>query len=563
MIVDERLSPRVRTIALASVLLAAALLRLNGLNFGLPALNDPDELMFQMGAVRMLSGPTLNPGWFGHPATTTIYLLAVIDVLVFVVGWLSGLWHDPQAFADMIYHDPSWVILPGRVAMAGFALWSVWLTWRLGRDLAGERIGLLAAAMLAANPVHIAYSQIIRSDIMAVCFLLLVSLAAVRIARAEGGVARRDVVLAALWLGLAIVTKWPFALSGFAVAGAFALRLSRGAETLVSSARKLILFGLLAGGFGLLASPFILLDYPMLLRNLAGEAQPHHLGATGGPPLANAWWYLSGPILSSLGLAGALAAVWGAVRLVRNGEALAILLPVPVLFFVLFSFQTLIWERWALPLTPALAIAAGAGLAWLFGFIQQHAAGAARLMTGAVLGAAVLAPQAAQALADTHVRTHDTRQLAAAWARAHIPPQSVILVEHFGFDLLQGPWNFVFPIGDAGCVDVRDILAGKAQYDQVENARDQRSNVDYGTMNPARADTCGMDWAVLTQYDRYRAERTTFPRQYAAYAELLRDARIVATITPIPGERGGPVVRIVRFARKHDGAAGKLPPLRD
>jgi len=56
-VTGERLTPRVRTAALALVFLTAALLRLKGLNFGLPALNDPDELMFEMGAVRMLSGP--------------------------------------------------------------------------------------------------------------------------------------------------------------------------------------------------------------------------------------------------------------------------------------------------------------------------------------------------------------------------------------------------------------------------------------------------------------------------------------------------------------------------
>jgi len=43
-----------------------------------------------MGSVRMLSGPTLNPGWFGHPATTTIYLLAVLKALVFAGRWALG-----------------------------------------------------------------------------------------------------------------------------------------------------------------------------------------------------------------------------------------------------------------------------------------------------------------------------------------------------------------------------------------------------------------------------------------------------------------------------------------
>ena len=232
------------------------------------------------------------------------------------------------------------------------------------------------------------------------------------------------------------------------------------------------------------------------------------------------------------------------------------------MFFALFCFQRLIWERWALPLTPALSLAAGTGLVWLWDFLSARLAIGARRVTMSAALLAVLAPQAAQALVDTHVRTHDTRQAAAAWVAANVPHQDSILVEHFGFDLLQGPWRFVFPIGDAGCVDVRAMLGGKVQYDQIEEARHQRSNVDYGTMNPARRETCTMQWAVLTQYDRYRAERADFPRQYAAYADLLQRGKVVATIAPRAGQGGGPVVRIVKFAARLPARSGRMPPLR-
>ena len=71
---------------LAGLLLAALLMRLHGIGFGLPALNDPDELMFELGAIRMMRTPSLDPGWFGHPATTTMELLTLINAGVFGVG---------------------------------------------------------------------------------------------------------------------------------------------------------------------------------------------------------------------------------------------------------------------------------------------------------------------------------------------------------------------------------------------------------------------------------------------------------------------------------------------
>ena len=140
--------------ALCVILLAALYLRLASIHFGLPALNDPDELMFELGAVRMLRGPTLNPGWFGHPATTTMYVLALIDVAVFLTGWVLGLFPTIKAFGTAIYADPSWVILPGRIAMTAFALATILLTYRIAASLVNREAGLIRATNLAVTPLH-------------------------------------------------------------------------------------------------------------------------------------------------------------------------------------------------------------------------------------------------------------------------------------------------------------------------------------------------------------------------------------------------------------------------
>ena len=122
------------------------------------------------------------------------------------------------------------------------------------------------------------------------------------------------------------------------------------------------------------------------------------------------------------------------------------------------------------------------------------------------------------------------------------------MVEHFAFDLLPNPWTFYFPLGDLGCVDANAWLRGKVSYAPIEKGRAGRSNVDYGTIAPAAAMTCRTDYAILTQYDRYAAERDHFPAEFDAYRRLLARGRIVATISPIAGVSSGPVVRIVAFA---------------
>lgn len=533
-----RLSPWTWT--LGAILLTALILRLGSIRFGLPALNDPDELMFELGAVRMLRGPTLNPGWFGHPATTTMYVLALVDIGMFTTGWIAGWWPSIKAFGDVIYADPTWVILPGRVAMTLFAIGVIALTWRLGRRLVDPLAASVAALLLAVSPVHITWSQIIRSDMMGCFFLLLAMLAALDIAGRDRW---RDCVRASLWIGAAVATKWPLALAAIPVACAMLLRVRDGQMRPGPMLARLAAVGAMSLAFLFLLSPYLLIDHQTVARNLTGEGQIRHLGSTGGTPLYNALWYLRGPLAQGLGPAAMVLTVMGLYAMKDNRRALALIVPLAAAFFLLLCFQTMVWERWALPLLPLGAILTGAAVSWI----------AARLRAGwrgPVAGALIIANVATplvQARDDARARTNDTRQIASAWARAHIPPGSVVLIEHFAFDLLPQPWHFLFPIGDAGCVDAVAMLRGKTSYTPIDRARGTRANIDYGTMAPAQRGACRPDYAILTQYDRYRREAHAFPAEYAAYRDLLARGRIVARFDPVPGRIGGRNVTIVRF----------------
>jgi hypothetical protein len=546
------LSPRARRgLVLAAILLVALGVRLATIRFGLPALNDPDELMFEMGALRMLRGLTLNPGWFGHPATTTMYVLAIVNVLMVGFAIAAGYATSLKGVVGLIYADPSWMILPGRIAMVAFAIWSVWLTWRLTTRFFGWQAGAIAALLLALNPVAVNWSQIIRSDVMACTFMLLCLHAAADIA--ERG-RTRDHARAAWWLGLAIATKWPFALTVLAIGGAALVAARSGRTTPRRAAIAVVATGIAAIAVLILVSPYLLLDHQTVLKNVRGEGQLHHLGATGGGFWANLWWYLSGPLYRGFGPGGVVLLLLGAIRLPRHRIAFATLAPVAIAFVLLFSRQTLVWERWALPLMPIGAIIAGLGFMVLRDALAHvlpdtRARRAVQAVVLAIVLGLCFVPLAVAAWSDGRARMTDTRQLASAWARRHVPHGRTILVEHFAFDIVGEPWRFLFPMGDAGCVDAGALLHGKIDYATIERARGTRSNVDYGTIAPDRADTCRADVAILTQYDRYRLEQALFPREAATYRRLLAQGKVRATFAPRPGHVAGPVVTIVSFPR--------------
>jgi len=146
-------------------------------------------------------------------------------------------------------------------------------------------------------------------------------------------------------------------------------------------------------------------------------------------------------------------------------------------------------------------------------------------------------------------RMHDTRQIASGWIAAHVPAGSTILLEHAGVDLLDGPWQFRFPLGTAGCVDARQALSGKVRYAEVEAKRASSPIVDIGHIDDALLATCRADYAVLSHYDRYRADPQYFGTQIARYEAIIRAGRLRTLIRPAPGKSSGPVVRIVELSR--------------
>ena len=542
---DER---RTRRLALLAILLLALALRLHNIGFGLPSLYDPDEPIFMLKALELLANGTLNPKWFGHPGTTTIYLLALIDVSVVSSGLATGAWHSVGEFTKAVFADPSLLFIPARVAMAIIGVLSVWLTYLVGRRLHGTAAGLIAAALLAINGVHIAWSQVIRTDIHASVFMLATLLFAIRIV--EHG-KLRDYIFAGLFAGFAVATKWPSATVFIAVIGAAASRFTNPQEPRWKIMRALTMSGVsvIVGLF--IASPFIFLDWPTVIANLSNEARPHHLGHTGHGFLANGWWYLWGPVRESVGYLGfALILAGLVISPLRSGPARWTLVPAALAFWAMIAAQHLIWSRWVLPLLPMLSILAAAAIV----AVAEAIVAKAKLRRHAPIVAAVAAvasvPALAGAYAGANERANDTRQQAARWATAHIPAGSSVVFEHLELSLRDRPWHILFPLGEVGCIDAKRVLAQGVNYEEVEEFRKGSPIVDLGNVTPERIETCRADYAVLTYYALYRKEAALFPRELGNYQKLLAGGRTVALFEPRPGRAGGPTVVIVALRRR-------------
>jgi len=523
------------------ICLTALAFRLNAIGFGLPALYDPDEPFFIITALKLLKHGTLNPGWFGHPGTTTLYTLALIEMAALGVGLASGRFASIQAFAAAVPIDPGIVVLPGRLFFVACALVCVLLTWAIGRRAFGERVGLAAAALLAVNAVHIAWSQVIRTDVQATMFML----ASVWFAMRAGEDGRmKNFLLAGALAGVACATKWPAATVIAAPIGAALWRWRTDHQGKAAArACALTIAAALAGTF--LASPYLLLDFHTVIADVSGEVRSQHLGATGGSPLYDLGWYALGPVRGSMGWVGLIAIPFGALLMARHPNPARIaVLAAAVAFLIAICSQRLVWDRWLLPAIPFLTIFVAVAIDTLARAARRRSRAAREGWTFATLFVLVLVPSCLAARAQSIERRHDTRALASAWAIGRFPFGSRVLVEHPAMNLIRQPWHFLFPLGREGCVDAMHLLRSEGVVSDVQKSRGESPVVDIGTVSPERLSTCRADYAILTNYDRYLAEPGRFPREVTSYRRLLSRMRIVAVFRPSPGAIGGPVVRI-------------------
>jgi hypothetical protein len=529
-----------------AVLLVAALIRLRGIAYGLPALYDPDEPVFMMNAAKLLYQRTLNPGWFGHPGTTTIYALLFVQLVVLMGGMALGYFQGPQDYATQAYFDPTITFLSGRLFILACAIGCILLVFLIARRLFGDVAGLLAAALLAINPLHVGYSQAIRTDMHASVFVLLCILWSIRII--DRG-RRSDYLWAGVWIGLACATKWPAALVAAAPAAACWARCHEHRGELRRQVQQLVLGFALAGATLFLVSPFLILDYPRVFADLRAEVDRHHVGASGRGLVWNLWWYVRYPLYDAVGPVGIAAAAVGAWIAARSRRPAAALLAYGLCFALGISFQNLVWTRWIVPLLPIVAILQAAAVVWLFRVVRARMAPRAALATAAVCAAAIAVPMVLGIVANTRERLNDTRALATQWARAHVPPGRSIAIEHLAFDMLPHGWRLMIPAGDVGCVDGAKVARGKVSYDTVRSWAAGRSVVYFGTMSPRQLETCRSDYLITTQFDRFLSEKAAFPAEVAGYQALTSGGELMATFSPQRGHRGGPVIRIYRMHR--------------
>jgi 4-amino-4-deoxy-L-arabinose transferase-like glycosyltransferase len=423
-------------VALAAILVGAAALRLVGVGYGLPfPLLSPDEQSIVPRAWKMVHGGGLDPHWFDYPSLL-MYLLAPFQ------AW---------------QHEPSY--LAARLVVVALALGAVAAAWWLGSRAYGGAAGPIAAAAVAVEATHVAYSRMAVTDVpltlgVAASLALLVS------GRIE---------LGGLVAGLAMSFKYPgiFLLVPLVVAG-------------YRQPRRLVL-GLVAAAAAFCAtSPFFVAHFGSAVSDAYHVQKLARQGWLGfehdhAAPIAfvDRLWLGLGPALLVCGLGLVLA-------LTHRRRTDLILASFVLVYFLDLCTLGAHFDRYVLPLVPPLAVLAG----------RVRSLAPVTLLL-------LVVPLTWTIRDDRHLTKTDTREVAHAWIERHLP---------HGARLAADP--SLPPFEHFRVLELRLPLPEEERADRNRNLTRLRNQ--------------GIRYAIVTGAvaDRVLAAREHYPQEAAFYESL-------------------------------------------
>jgi hypothetical protein len=384
-----------------------------------------DEGTYLNHAQQINGGRLLRP-WFVYP-----HLLFYLDAFAL---WLAGLlgraWPALARLVWGVEGDPAFSVLATRCVTAACGALTLLPVSAAARRLGGLAAAGLAAAAIALSPTYVEVAHLSVSDVPAGLFAALTFAAAAALLGAES---RRGYLAGGAAAGLAAGSKYPAGLAAVALAAVY-LHWRLGDRRL----RPGLFWAALAAIAAFLLSTPSLLAFPLAVYRGGGTdilygLRQYALGGWAGVVHASNTAYYGRELVHALGwpliVLGAAGFVWRC----REARRLAAwLLPFPVLYLGLVVSLQVAVRRNLFPALPALAALLAAGAAGWLALARRAPSPAARRLLPVAIALLCLAPIAlttAGWLARTLRPT--TREEAAAWIAAHLPPGSSIVQEQY------------------------------------------------------------------------------------------------------------------------------------
>jgi len=416
--------------ALVAILLLGLILRLWGINFGLPYTIAPDEPTHFKIALQFFQTGDLNPHWLNYP-TLMFYLNAIALVPYYLVGKGLGVFSVPADIPPPIVvtmgvgalQVPS-EFLYSRVLTALFGVASIGLVYILARQMRLPEWGSLVASFLfAISPADVYNSHLIRPDTFAVFFALVSMSFALRIVASDNP---RNYIWAGACAGLAVSSKYNMPLIGIALVMAHFMRCG-----IDGWKHKELYLGIVASVAGLLlTSPFIVLDIPLFLRGFGFEVIAQGAGHAGWEG-NTVQWYLTF-LWSTEGVLVIAAIIQAARILFAKSKNAWVFLSFPIVYYIFINLFFVRNDRTILPVLPFLHILAAMFLVDVYAEVSRRSK--QTIARSSALAACFLfsiLPLATSIDSDIRFTEVDGRDTARAWLETNLPSGTRVAQEAY------------------------------------------------------------------------------------------------------------------------------------
>ena len=487
---------------LVGLLVAALVLRLWSIRYGLPwVYNRDEEFHFVPVAVRFFGG-SFNPHYFENPPALTYLLYAVFRLRFHGSGFR-------QAFAT----DPTSAYETARVVVALVSTASVGLVYWAASRWFDRRAGLIAAALIAFGFLPAFYGKFALNDAVTLA-PVAIALAALALAWRSEGIGWWALTGAAI--GAATAVKYTAGALLLAVAACLLLRFVFGDERRF---RPLITAAVVAGVAFVVAflilNPYSVVDFSTFRHQLAGQSATAGGSAKLGQSDTPGWLYYLWTLTWGLGWLPALAALAGLVLLAIDDWRRALVLGVfPVFMFLFLGAQARHFGRWFMPAYPAIAL-----LVSYAAIRAADALGPRRARWAiAVIGVALVAQGLASTIrVDSVLARTDTRLLAREWLLRNIPPATKMVVEPF----VPEGWT---SYGDRAEPPRWRLYPIKPPFQAYEK------KLDAALIDTYRSQ--GYCWIVVGSHQKQRGLKAGLPSARAYYARLNQESNRTQLFDP-------------------------------
>lgn len=409
---------------IGAVLILAFFLRIFGFNFGLPAyIYHPDESMYLSDVVAWWQG---NGSQIEARNDFPSLFFFVLYVLVGIIYRLENLFRGVTNISEVpIAALAYW----GRLISVLVSTISVWLAYRLGKSMFNRAVGIFAALVLAVMFVDVQVSHYVKHDVYAQMFGLLavyfswlfikrsswyyIPLAGVVVVAA--GTIKHSGFLFIIPLVVALIIKYYDIKVG---ATGKTKKMYKGALIVIPGIALLVMVVIWLTRYSagnvmdLFLQPFS--DTQTAVSNENGQ-------------LNWIWWpeYLS---LVGVYYPLILTIFGGVILLLRNfNRKVLFLFSFPGVYLAILMIQASRFDRWAVLLTPFLALAGGYFLYWLYSFFHERNPRRGSVLSIIVIVLLLLIPAIRIALFDYDISRVTTQELAVNDIKNKLGPDQLIL----------------------------------------------------------------------------------------------------------------------------------------